>query len=612
MYGRVLEGRTTETDRAQRPVPKYFAFHDTTNVGAGPEPGNRSPGEKLAIAGGSISIHDEAGRPIDALATACAFAVLMTNFPALIAKDFASSFAPSISTSQLGQLAAGVAGTEVRVRLMTLYGKPFTTGVTKLTNLTAIDAASGIYKVNNAGQPILAVFPPANINERIAVGPATFGTIDSTFTPQALASTAPIATLKRDFLSLLADDLNTHLRGLETLTAPFAGADFQVPTYHNENITLLTNGNQITARAGQILANSGGLSLVVSSVIAGDFAVPPSPEQSEWPVFPAGGDGAIAGRLQNLILSAHFLTTPDDPRNVFLRMEIPESSPGVPQLASGTAVRIYNRKFLADAREGRGNGAGGVLDTARTVGFVLTNPFGLNENETVPVNPNLSFDLIAVNRTERKRSFGLIGTAVEAARAMNAAEAALASRGTNAFNNASERSIAPVGLLGLPGPPLNTLSSITDLESAVNVALDLGNETQPRVAPRLPIMARNEMIVAARDNAGNWSAVLSGLWLRKDSRSSLHRIGSPGSPGGEEFLGAGITTSGGMLAFDLARAAFRRTRPLATRLEQIDADARWVPPLAPVPAGTFSAALVQDISLRGGFGQPEADPGNGL
>ena len=596
LYGGVLEGRATQSDRPQRPVPKYFAFHDTANIGDGPTAGSRSPGARLQLTGGSMSVHDEAGQPIDALATASAFAALMTNVPALIAKDFGTTSTPDVATTQLGQLTASLAGTELRVRLVSLFRTPFADGATKLINLTAINAAVGMYRLTNPTQPVLVVFPPANLNERIAVGAATFGVIDSTFTPQPLGPAAPLALLRRDFLTLFADDLNLHLRGNETLVAPYAGLDFQVPTYHNEVLTLLPNGNQALAQAGQNVAGAAGLALVVSPVIASDFGLAAAANVSEWPVFPAGGDGKIAGRLQNLALSAHFLADPADTRDLFLSIEIPESAPGIPQLAPGTALRIYNRKFLADAREGRGNGAGGVLDPNRKIGVVLTNPFGLRRDEARPTNPKLSFDLIAVNRSGSKRSFGLIGTTVAAARDMNAEEIVLADRGSNPFNDAAERGIAPAGMLGLPAPALNTLDSITDLNSAVDVALSLGAETQPRVAPRLPTMTRNETVVAGRDGAGNWAALLSGLWLRRDSRSSLHRIGSPGSPGGEEFLGAGVHTSGGLLAYDLARAGLRRTRGLAERLTELGNDTRWIAPLVAAPAGTFSVALAQSIA----------------
>jgi hypothetical protein len=597
LYGVVLEARTAQTDRPQRPVPRYFAYHGTSNIGEGPKGGAIAPGGRLELTGGNISVHDDAGRPIDAAATVSAFVAVMTAFPAIVAKDFSVATAPNIPNSQLGQFASGLTTDEVRVRLMSLFGVPFTNGDTKLTNVTAVNAASGVYRLNNPGQPILIVSVPVNPNERLVVGPATFGTLDRTFTIQPLSTTVPLAQLGRDFLSLFVDDLNLHLRGRETAVAPFAGQDFVVPTFHDEDVSLLLNGNQALAAAGQAVTGAAGLSLVVSPVIESDFDVAADAAAADWPIFPAGGDGTIAGRLENVALSAHFLAAPADTRDVFLRMEVPEKTPGVPQLAPGTAVRIYNRKFLADAREGRGNGAGGVLDANRTMGFLLTNPFGLRKDEGRPTNPTLSFDLIAANRTGAKRSFGLLGTTVAAPRALDAAETALASRGTNPFNTAPERGVSPAGVLGLPAPPLSGLPTITDLAAAIDIAISLGDETaSPRVAPRLPTMTRNETIVAGRDAAGNWSAVVGGLWVRKDSRSGLHRLGSPGGPGGEEFLGASVRSRNGLFAQELARTALRRTRGISSRLTALDQDARWTPALVAAPAGTISAALLQDIA----------------
>jgi hypothetical protein len=597
LYGVVLEARTAQTDRPQRPTPRYFAYHGTSKIGSGPTAGATPPDGRLSLTGGSVSVHDDAGRPIDAAATVSMFVALMTAFPAIVAKDFSVATAPNVPNSQLGQFTSGLTTDETRVRLMSLFGVPFTNGEAKLTNLTALDAASGLYRLNNPAQPILIVAVPPNPNERLVVGPATFGTLDRSFTIQPLSPTVPLAQLRRDFVSLFVEDLNLHLRGRETLVAPFAGADFVVPTFHDEDVSLLLNGNQALAAAGQAVSGAAGLSLVVSPVIESDFDVAADPAAADWPVFPAGGDGAIAGRLENVTLSAHFLATPADTRDVFLGMEIPEKSPGVSQLAPGTAVRVYNRKFLADAREGRGSGAGGVLDANRTAGFILINPFGLRKDEGLPTNPTLSFDLIAANRSAAKRSFGLLGTTVSAPRVLDAAEAELASRGTNPFNTAPERGVAPAGLLGLPAPPLSGLPTITDLAAAIDIAISLGDETvSPRVAPRLPTMTRNETIVAGRDAAGSWSAVFGGLWVRKDSRSGLHRLGSPGSPGGEEFLGASVRTRNGLFAQEVARTALRRTRGMAARLTALDQDARWTPALVTAPTGTISAALLQDIA----------------
>ncbi len=599
LYSRVLEGKTADTGKPQRPVPMYFAYHGTTDAISGASSGNVDPGNRLGITGGTCTIHDEAGQPLDPLAVASAFTAIAEKFPAIVSKDFSGTSAPVIGNTQLFSLRAA-AGNEVRVRIVTLFRNPVTDATAKITNLTAVNNTQGIYKFSTQGQPLTVVVSASTLKQKTEIGPATFGTLSNTFTPQSLATGLNI---RRDFLVLFADDLNAHLRGTETLEAPFAGPDFQVQVFHDENLEFFPNGNQILAKAEQSVRNAAGLSLVVSPVIESGFSVAADPSNSEWPTFPPGGNGDIAGRLENVNLKAHFLITPADTRDVYLEMEIPEKSPGKPQLSEGTAVRTYNRKFLADAREGRGNGAGGTLNSQFTIGFIIKNPFGLRKEESLPIRPKLLFDLVAVNRTGSKRSFGLLGTPVDAPSALSAAEETLAGRGTNQFGLATEQGIAPAGLLGLPTRPLNSIGSITDVASAVDVALSLGNESQPREAPRLPLMTRNDNVASGRSSAGAWASVLSGMWVRRDSRSSLHRAGSPGSPGGEEFLGAGFGTSGGILAYQIARAALRRTRNLAIRLQELSDDARWAFPQNPVTNGNFSVALLQDIA-------PGADSAN--
>ena len=106
LYGRVIEGKTTQTDQPQRPVPMYFVFHDTTDSGTGPVAGNYEPGSKLSIKNGKLSVHDFAGQPIDPLAVASAFVVIAAQFPAIVAKDFTSSTSPVLANTQLSQLTA--------------------------------------------------------------------------------------------------------------------------------------------------------------------------------------------------------------------------------------------------------------------------------------------------------------------------------------------------------------------------------------------------------------------------------------------------------------------------------------------------------------------------
>ena len=54
LYSRVIEGKTNQTDHPQRPVPLYFAYHETTDSGDGPKAGNFDPRTKLAIKNGKL------------------------------------------------------------------------------------------------------------------------------------------------------------------------------------------------------------------------------------------------------------------------------------------------------------------------------------------------------------------------------------------------------------------------------------------------------------------------------------------------------------------------------------------------------------------------------
>ena len=60
---------------------------------------------------------------------------------------------------------------EVRVRLVDLFRNPFTEGTEKLTNVTAIDATIGLYRLTNVAGPILIVAPPGiDLDRELRIG----------------------------------------------------------------------------------------------------------------------------------------------------------------------------------------------------------------------------------------------------------------------------------------------------------------------------------------------------------------------------------------------------------------------------------------------------------
>ena len=94
--------------------------------------------------------------------------------------------------------------------------------------------------------------------------------------------------------------------------------------------------------------------------------------------------------------------------------------------------------------------------------------------------------------------------------------------------------------------------------------------------------------------AGAWQAQVSGAQLVPGVLNARQRLGSPGGPGGREIQTVAVQTSDGRLAYDMSRAALRRTRHLLPRLVLLSVD-RWAPPAA-ATSGNFSAAMLQTVA----------------
>ena len=106
-------------------------------------------------------------------------------------------------------------------------------------------------------------------------------------------------------------------------------------------------------------------------------------------------------------------------------------------------------------------------------------------------------------------------------------------------------------------------------------------------------MARRDLVVAGRSGT-SWSAVVSGGRLTPEMHHAAARVGAPGGLGGRETQAVGVATSGGRLAFDLARAAFRRTTNVVSRLDALTT-ATWDEP-AVATGGDFAGAVLQTVS----------------
>jgi hypothetical protein len=565
----VIEGRTD--DRPVRPVPVYFVYTNVTELGT-VESGLVMADDPLRISG-TLTIHDQNGLPIDPVAVAGEFDALVGHFDVLEARALLTT--PPTTNRQITTIAQlGAAGK--RARLVDPHGQP--NDGAQLTGLTAVAAPQGLFSV--AGT---SIGKATGAPEHLRLGPATNGTLDTSF---AVPNPASSVTLHRDFFSVMVVDLQPFLIGARPDDDAAANVEARPDIRHDETMTFSFNGNAMLGAANQILSGTPNDSLVVSPVIQGDFAIPTdaSDSNAQWPSFPAGlpttNDPILAALLDALNPTATFITGTD--ADVALTLN---------GLTPGQAVRVYNRQFLPDAREGRGDGAGAAVPASGTVTLVLKDPLGLVQRGLqieLPTEATLHVDLVVVNSQKKARVFGNVTARVDPPAAPPSLPAE-----TNPFGTATDRGTSSSGLLGLPAPNLPP-SPIASLDDIINLALNLGDTgAAVRESPRLPTMARRDTIVAANVN-GTFRGQISGVFLNPSARNALSRIGSPGSPGGPEFHGTSAQTQSGRLGYDLARAALRRTRGIAERLAVL-AESRWDSPAA-ATGGTISGAILQTVA----------------
>jgi hypothetical protein len=529
----------------------------------------------MALTGGTLTIHDVRGLVIDPVVVAEIFDTLLATFSVLEARDSLSTPPTPADGRQIHKIAAlGDGG--VRVHLVDPHGQA--AARTQLQGLEDLSADSGLFKVSTGTTSINRVTSaPADLR----LGSATNGKLGTAF-----AIPTPSKTLRRDFLRVMVADLKPFLIGEVAPTDPAAGVELAPPIRHGETVTFSFNGNAMFGAANDILTGTPADSLVVSPEIAGDFALPTdaTDAQAQWPKFPAGlpmvSDPPPARLRDNFNPTAAFITGTAADVAVTLN-----------GLTAGQAIRVYNRQFLPDAREGRGDGAGAAVATGATsVILRLKDPFGLVSpgiTTVLPTKPILHMDIVVVNSNKKARVFGNVTAEVAAP-----ATPATATPETNLLGTATDRGISSAGILGLPSPPLPN-GPFDTFAKVIGLVTALGSEGTPRDAPRLPTMARRDTMVAS-DKAAAWKGQVSGSHFIGAARNALQRIGSPGSRGGVEFHSISAQTSGGRLAYDIARAALRRTRNVVSRLILLK-DSRWAEPAA-ATAGSISGAMLQTIS----------------
>ncbi len=572
LYASILESRNDDLPR--RPVPHFFVYTGiAAAAGATVEAGIFRVNDPLGITG-TLTIHDLHGLAIDPVGVASHFRALLLEAPVLQPRATLATSPVGINTTQIHAINE-LGATGLVLHLVDPHGKPV--DGTGLAGIESVSTA-GLTRLSSGSTAVSR----SGTDSDVRVGPATNGTLGTSFTPP----TPPAAvSLRRDFLRLVAVDLKPFLIGQRPSTDPAADRESLPEIRHNEAVTFSLDGNALLGEANRILSGGPTESLVVAPALQGDFAVPAdgSAANAQWPNFPPGlpaaNDPVPASLRNNFNPTARFIAGTQ--ADVALTLN---------GLTPGQAVRVYNRVFLPDAREGRGNGAGGTVPAGGTVELVLKDPLGLvrrGESVTLPAEPTLHVDVAVVNSLNQVRVFGNVTAAIEPPGAAPALPAE-----DNPFDNAADQGVAPAGILGLATPALPP-GPFDNLEAIKNLALALGGEGTPRSAPRLPTMARRDALVGAKQGV-TWRGQVSGAHLVPATRNAQQRRGSPGSPGGPEVQAVAAQTQGGRLAYDLSRAALRRTRHLATRLVEL-AGADWDLPAA-AASDTLSGAVLQTVA----------------
>jgi hypothetical protein len=576
--------------RSVRPVPRYFYVAGTledTDVS-----GQLNAGDELSQ-NGTLTIHDSDGLPIDPLAVAAAFAHILGAHDVLRIPSGGGA-------SQLQTIAElGGASPIIRVRLSDLAGKPAETA--HLTGLTVVDGAAGIHSI--IGEVAVEAAGggfTAEARRLIVVGPATTGRLTDRFAPPSLLDGSSLA---RDFFSLRVLHLDTLLLG--TAPASWQALHLQSlpPVRTNEPVTLVATGNDLSAAAEAALT-PGGLSesLAVAPLIDGGFDAPDAVgSAANWPDFPPLPGGAVPGEELSAATKASITLAAqrfDDGNVDTATVDVLLTLGGLPAHA---AVRIFPRVFNADATESRGDGAGGVTDASGSLTLLLRDPFAMrlpNQPEaglSIPDGATLRVDAVVVTRGGKARTFGNLSTAIPAGSTPTAPTG-----GSNAFGTAVRRGVCLSGMLGL-----GTVRAVAPGAPAADVVLAMLGEGTPRDASRFPSMARRELLAAGRDPGGAWEAALGAGRLAGESLSAQPQRGSPGGSGGREVQLTGIATGNGRLAYDIARAAFRRTTNVVSRVVALHEDT-WDEPTAPsapppgqpatATAGTFAGVILQTIA----------------
>jgi hypothetical protein len=618
-----------------RPVPRYIFFPGNKISAASPPVavtmGLAEAGADLGFAG-DARFYDGDGLLIDPIAVMAAFEAILTRYPGLQAIPLGSEPLDAIplSTYLTGGPSPLASNKVTRVRLVTPAGAPYTADPFHLTGLSSVDADSALYELS--GSPATIGLDDVDNNtftqydhDRLVFGPATSGRLTGSFTAPDVPSGSPAVSLARDYFTIRVVELQSYLNGKwpDPAADPAAKVQRFAPVRLNENVAFHLDGNDLLGAIHSAL-DSGSptkptssppesdLTLVVAQAIDGDFPIPSlAGASAQWPQFPRGikvdPNATLSINLNTQVaLTAGWETTDiHSPTIGDVVLEIAN----LPQFAW---VRVYPRQFQANATVTRGDGQGRDVPANGAVVLILSDPFSLRAELAgqvfLPKAATLQFDMAVNLPNGNTRIYG--GLTVSVGEGLITSPPLSLDSGFNPCGAAGYQGVSSAGILGL-GHIGKISPTPTDLEGW---ALALTGEGKPRDAPRLPTMARRELLVAGAGldaTSGSpafsrtWTGVIAGGRIQPETVCAQSRIGAPGSFGGRETTVVGASTHGGILAYDIARHALRRSQDIIPRLVTL-ASSEWNIPAEPDAVGlgkqpgpdngTIAGAMLQTVA----------------
>jgi hypothetical protein len=636
---------TTPADRSIRPVPALFLITNPAPTFATPW---RALAAELFMPAGDVSMYDEHGLAVDPFAFAAAIAAVLNAFPV------AGTPMPGGAPAGTPAAVAGLAPAGNWVHAVDLHGRPWqdpptlNQGVSLFSGAAgartlAQDVPDGLLHSWNAGDVFAAEADPNGVQSALTTpGLVRFGwqTVGRMApTPLAWPAAGPQVPV-RDTMRMAVCDPAFHLFGNRTATLRDAvlKADAitvaeQTPVVREGSpVTLFADGRSGLGWMGQVILGLQGGNPAAPFTAGPMFAASPFFDDGAWP-FPAvpgpagawpvapaatpvpGNVAAVLGQLAPLrnAGTANWIAGTND-----ILVQLPLGLP------AGVAIRLYPIQVLMGVspdeqpllRRGDGDAiitTGGGTDTLR-----LRDPFGLGQGAARPGGEtNLRMDA-AVAWVTAAGAVPQIRLIANLHWAVGPDVAAPALLPTNILAAMFWRGTASNPLIGVPPRGPFTLATVfaDPIAFIQGVARTLSTDANPREAPRLPTMSRNESLFAMQlppaTGPDIYRSMLTGGWLTRETDVHSYRLGNPGAAGAHESHAPAVVATS-QLGFDLWVAAAHRARPvvptadvagvfasgpnagLPTNWVLLQANATSAPPAPPAAPSSIAAAVLQTV-----------------